>query len=122
MSINVPKYEREEKSLIIVDSLEKYLGNKVKRIFDVKSAIKTNHVLLEYATSLNKKGISILGDMGAFLFTNQTQNLVDYELALPAEFDVNLKGVCLYHNKDFERLSVNQKKKIIKQHKIAIRI
>ncbi|HEU5119443.1 MAG TPA: hypothetical protein VFT71_00525 [Candidatus Nitrosocosmicus sp.] len=35
MSINVPKYEREEKSLIIVDSLEKYLSNKVKRIFDV---------------------------------------------------------------------------------------
>jgi hypothetical protein len=93
------------------------------RIFDVKSAVKANNDLLEYATSLNKKGISILGDMGAFLFTNQTQNLVDYELALPsAEFDVNLKDVCLYHHKDFERLSVNQKQKIIKQHKITIKI
>lgn len=122
MVVDVPKYEKDEKSLIIVDSLEKYSDNKDKRIFDIQSAVKANHVLVEYAKSLNKKGVSILGDMGAFIFMNQMQNLVDYELALPLEFDVNLKGVCLYHHKDFDMLAVDQKKKIIKQHKIAIKI
>jgi hypothetical protein len=122
MPLDVQKYEKEQKSLIIVDSLKKYLDSKANRIFDVKSAVNANHILVDYAKSLNKKGVSILGDMGAFLFMNQIQNLVDYELALPDEFDVNLKGVCLYHYRDFDRLPENQKKKIIKKHRIAIKI
>ena len=115
MSIDVLKYEKEWESLIIIDSLEKYL-DKGKKIFDVGAAVKANEVLVKCANLLNKKGISILEDMGPFLFMDKVQSLVDYELALPTEFNVNLKGVCLDHHRDFNRLSAIQKKKIIKQH------
>ncbi|HET6590142.1 MAG TPA: MEDS domain-containing protein [Candidatus Nitrosocosmicus sp.] len=122
VSIDVAKYEKEEKSLILVDSLEKYYNANSNHVLDIKSLLKANNELVEYANSLNKKGVSILGDAGAFLFKDHVQSLIDYESSLPAEFDANLRGICLYHQKDFDRLSVDQKKKIIDHHKIAIKI
>lgn len=123
MSIDVYKYEKEEKSLIIADSLENYY-DKVTKIFDIESILNANHKLVEYAKSLNKNGLSYLGDMGAFLFKNQIQSLIDYEFSLPTEFDtnLNLKGICLYHIQDFDRLTYDQKQEIIKHHKIAVKI
>ena len=69
-----------------------------------------------------RKKVSILGEMGVFFFKNQIQSLIDYEFSLPTEFDTNLKGICLYHQKDFDRLSTNQKEELINHHKIAIKI
>ena len=122
-SIDVQKYEKEEKSLIIADSLENYY-DQVAKIFDIESILNANHKLVEYAKSLNKNGLSYLGDMGAFLFKNQIQSLMDYEFSLPTEFDtnLNLKGICLYHIQDFDRLTSDQKQEIIKHHKIAVKI
>ncbi|HET6590024.1 MAG TPA: MEDS domain-containing protein [Candidatus Nitrosocosmicus sp.] len=120
-SIDVNRYEKEEKSLIIVDSLENYY-DKATDTFDTQSILKANQKLVDYAKSLKKKGLSFLGDSGAFLFKNQLQSLVDYESSLPIEFDTNLKGICLYHQKDFDRLSMDQKEEIIKHHKLTIKI
>ncbi|WP_415311602.1 MEDS domain-containing protein [Candidatus Nitrosocosmicus sp. FF01] len=122
-SIDVQKHEKEHKSLIIADSLENYY-DKVAKIFEIESILNANHKLVEYAKSLNKNGLSYLGDMGAFLFKNQIQSLIDYEFSLPTEFDtnLNLKGICLYHIQDFDRLTYDQKQKIIKHHKIAVKI
>ena len=119
--IDVNKFEKEEKSLIIMDALEKY-RDKSANEFDVTSLLKANNDLVEYADALKKKKVSILGDMGAFFFKKQIQSLIDYEFSLPTEFDTNLKGICLYHQKDFDRLSTNQKEKLIDHHKIAIKI
>jgi hypothetical protein len=121
MSIDVKKYEKEVKSLIIVDALEKY-RDKSANAFDVKSLLKANHDLVEYADALKKNRVSILGEMGVFFFKNQIQSLIDYEFSLPTEFESNLKGVCLYHQKDFDKLSTDQKTKLINHHKIAIKI
>ncbi len=60
--------------------------------------------------------------MGPFVFKNQIQSLIDYEFSLPIEFNINLKGICLYHEKDFDRLPPDQKEKIIKHHKITMKI
>ena len=46
MSIDTQKYENEEKSLIIIDSLEKYL-DKATATFEVKSLVKANQDLVE---------------------------------------------------------------------------
>lgn len=97
-SIDVSRYEKEEKSLIIVDSLENYY-NRAENTFDTQSILKANEKLVEYANSLDKKGLSYLGDMAPFLFKNQIQSLINYESSLPIEFDTNLKGKCLYHQK-----------------------
>lgn len=122
MPIDLEKYEKDEKSLIIVDSLEKYFDKTTKE-FNVKSLVKANTDLVDYAESkLKKKGVSILGDSGAFLFKNQIPSLLEYETSLPLQFDLNLKGMCLYHEKDFGKLSLDQKEEIIKHHKIAIKI
>lgn len=119
--IDVQKYEKEVKSLTIVDALEKYL-DKDSNSFDIKSLLKANEDLVEYANTTNKKGVSFFGDMGPFVFKNQIQSLIDYEFSLPTGFDINLKGICLYHEKDFDRLPADQKEKIINHHKMAMKI
>jgi hypothetical protein len=122
-SIDVQKYEKEEKSLIIIDSLENYYDRSAD-IFDIESILRANHKLVGYAKSLNKNGLSYLGDMGAFIYKNQIQSLIDYESSLPTEFDpnLNLKGICLYHQNDFDRLTYDQKQEILNHHKLAIKI
>lgn len=67
MSIDVYKYEKEKKSLIIKDSLEKH-QYKDANVFDVKSILKANEELLEYANTLKMKGVSIIEDAGSFFF------------------------------------------------------
>ncbi len=121
MSIDVQKYETNPKSLIIIDSLQRFF-DKTGRALQKESALKEDQRLEGLAKELNKKGVSILGDMGVFLFKNLVQNLVDYELAFLKQHDTKPKNVCLYHQNDFDRLSVNHKEEIVGHHKIAIRI
>jgi F0F1-type ATP synthase gamma subunit len=109
--------EGEEKSLVIVDSLRKYSGQK-----NAESIWNANQETVKYANELGKKGVSIVGDMGSFLFEKRMEELVNYELQLPRRFEINLKGICLYHLKDFDRLTEYQKQTIINLHEIAIRL
>jgi hypothetical protein len=94
--VDIDKAEFEEKTLLIVDSLKKYVGQASNK----ESIWKAIQEMVKYSNDLGKKGISILGDMSAFLFEMRIQDLIDYELSLPRWFDLNLKGVCLYHQKD----------------------
>jgi len=121
VSIDVHKYEQDEKSLIIVDSLDNYIDASGSAL-DAKSLSKGFQHLVRRAKHLEKSGVSILGDMGAFLFTNQIQGLADYELDLPSSYNINLKGLCMYHQKDFDRMPEDSKKKIIEHHQISIKI
>lgn len=107
--------------MIIIDSLQKYFGGH-GRLLPVESILNANQELIEKSGILNKNGVSILGDLGSLHSENQHQSLVEYELSLTSDFGANLKGICFYHQKDFDRLSEDQKEKIIKQHKIAMRI
>ena len=79
--------QEEEKSLIIVDSLRGYVDHD-----NVESIWKNIEERVNYAKELGKKGISILGDAGAFLFKHEVQGLLNYESSLPLKFDINLKG------------------------------
>ena len=110
--------EDEDNSLIIVDSLSKYSGQEN----DAESIWSANQEMVEYANGLGKKGVSIIGDMGSFLFEDRIEELVNYELYLPRRFEINLKGICLYHQKDFDRLSEYQMKTVTNQHEKVIRI
>ena len=69
---------------------------------NVDAILKANQDIAKYANELGKKGASILGDMGAFLFKKRIQDLIDYELRRPKQFEMNLKGICMYNKKDFE--------------------
>jgi hypothetical protein len=71
---------------------------------------------------MGKSGVSILGDTGAFPFKQRNKDLVSYELSLPSKYDMDLKRLCLFHKKDFYRLSKDQKQKLVNHHPIVIKI
>ncbi len=119
--IDVTEFEKDEKSLIFRDSLEAYMDDDGKA-HSTESLVKGIQHLEIQANQLDKNGASILADMGAFLFKNQIKSLVEYEMDLPLKFEKNFKGVCMYHQKDFDRILEDSKKKIIEHHQISIKI
>ena len=117
ISIDIEKWEKEEKSLIIIDSLKKYSD------YDSpESDNNFNKNLVESAKMMGKAGVSILTDTGAFSYKHREEDLVNYELALPSQYDIDLKRVCLYHQKDFNKLSEDQKQKLLNHHEFSIKI
>jgi hypothetical protein len=116
--VNINREERDEKSLIIVDSLKKYFGNNNS----LESDYDSNKNLVEYAKTIGKSGVSFLGDIGAFPYSCCLQDLVSYELSIPSTYDMDLKRVCLYHHKDFDLLSDGDKLKLMNHHKTSIKI
>src|SRR5207342_780318 len=96
ISIDVEKSEKAEKSLIIVDSLKKYICN-----VSPDADYNYNKNLVEYAKAMGKSGVSIIADKGAFPFKHRIDDLVNFELSLPSKYDIDLKRICVYHQKDF---------------------
>jgi MEDS: MEthanogen/methylotroph, DcmR Sensory domain len=130
--IDVRKYERDG-SLIIMDSLKGYFpvekgGNNNNR--ESKSDgnlefIPYLDVLLKQAERQGKNGVTVLSDMGSFHHYNQhgAQRLVEYEQSLPKTYEGNLKGFCLYHQKDFEtRFSKKQQASLNSCHSLSIEL
>jgi MEDS: MEthanogen/methylotroph, DcmR Sensory domain len=109
---NVSKYEKEE-SLMIADALEEYLGD--------QPLIYVKKGLASYAET-GKKGLSVLADLGAYSHRYKYKDLVDYELSLPTKYDVQMKGFCLYHQKDFDKFSDEQKQKLTEHHQKTLEI
>jgi hypothetical protein len=56
------------------------------------------------------------------ILTNSSKDLVDYELSLPTRYDKQVRGFCLYHQKDFDRFSEEQKQRLIEHHGKALKI
>lgn len=109
-NIDVRKYEKEQ-SIVIIDSLKGYFGSPQGLLPFVKQTVG-------YAKSSDKSGVSVLGDMASFFYYQKKEGLLQYETSLPSEFeDMNLKGFCLYHKKDFDtRLTDIQKQKLFEHH------
>ena len=112
--LDVSKHEKE-KSLIIIDSLEEYFGKP-------SDGMPFKRSLANHAKKIGKNGLSILGDIGAYPYKSKSEDLVDYESSLPAKFDLPMKGFCLYHQKDFDIFSREQKQKLIEHHGKALNI
>jgi MEDS: MEthanogen/methylotroph, DcmR Sensory domain len=109
---NISKYEKEE-SVMIADALEEYLGD--------QPLIYLKKSLASYA-EMGKNGVSVLADLGAYSHRSKHDDLVNYELSLPTKYDVQTKGFCLYHQKDFDKFSEEQKQKLIEHHDKALEI
>ena len=117
LPIDIEKWEKSEKSLIIVDSLKKYAGN-----VSPDSDYNYNKNLVDYAKAKGKSGVSIIADKGAFPFKHRIDDLANFELSLPSKYDMDLKKICIYHQKDFNRLSKEQKQKLVNHHVMSIKI
>ena len=81
-----------------------------------------NKNLVEYAKAMEKSGVATIADKGTFPFKHRIDDLVNFELSLPSKYDIELKRICVYHQKDFSRLSEEQKLKLLSHHVIAIKI
>jgi hypothetical protein len=112
--VHVSIYEKE-KGLVIIDSLKEYFDSQPDLLF------KRN--LAKYAKQTGKNGLSVIGDIGgAYTHKSKHNDLVDYELSLPTKFDIDMKGFCLYHQKDFNTFSDEQKQQLINHHGKALKI
>lgn len=112
--IDVSRYEKEG-SLVIVDSLKGYFGSDQRQENNSNSNNTSNKnmdfmtfldVLLRHAERKRNDGVTVLADMGSFYLNSHkgSQELMRYEMTLPEKYyGKNLKGYCLYHQKDFER-------------------
>jgi hypothetical protein len=111
LGISVRRYEKEQ-SLLIMDSLKAYFGLK-------SGLIPFLNQTVEYAKKSGKDGVTVIGDMGSFFYSqNANSNLLQYEITLPEAFeDMNLKGFCFYHRRDFNgRLTEQEKKTLLDHH------
>ena len=105
---------------MIVDSLKGYFGSDQQQENNSNSNSNSNNntsnknmdfmtflnVLLRHAERRGKDGVTVLADMGSFYLNNHnsSKELMRYEMSLPEKYyGKNLKGYCLYHQKDFER-------------------
>ncbi len=114
---DVSKYENEN-FLIIIDALKNYFqkdeGDETDWSFKER--------MVKNAKKKGKSGFSILGDMGAFNYKGKIKELVDYELSLPSKYDIDIRGFCLYHQKDFDRFAEEQKQKLVDHHCMVMKI
>jgi hypothetical protein len=107
-------YDRDI-SLIIADSLNQYFGK--------VSTSEFTQRLVKYAIEKRKAGVSIMGDMGSYFFKMMYTELLDYELSLPTQFSAPQKGLCIYHQLDFDnRLTEKQKQFMVDHHGMAIKL
>jgi hypothetical protein len=106
--IEVRKYEKEQR-LLIMDSLRGYFGSADGLMPFVKQTV-------DFAKDSGRDNVSVIGDMGSFFYYEKKDDLIEWEMELPRKFDMNLKGLCLYHERDFARLSEADKQKLLKNH------
>ena len=64
----------------------------------------------------NKKGITLLSDLGTFILNNKITDLLSYELSMPVRFDSNVRPFCFYHKDDFNVLQEEERKRICSHH------
>ena len=115
--LDVSKCEKEN-TLVIIDSLKEYFGQQRQQqtnLLFIKS-------IAEQAKQIGKSGLSVLGDLGAYIHKSRYNDLVDYELSCPTKYDLAINGFCLYHQKDFNRLAEEQKQQLVEHHGKALNI
>ena len=112
--IDVRRFEKEQR-LLIMDSLKGYFGSVDGLMPFVKQTV-------DFAKNSGRENVSVIGDMGSFFHYGKKKDLVEYEMQLPRIFDMTLKGICLYHERDFARLSEVDKQKLLKHHNKILRL
>ncbi|HJT48231.1 MAG TPA: hypothetical protein VJ729_08595 [Nitrososphaeraceae archaeon] len=103
---NVMKKSNE--SLILMDS--------IKGLFGADDHMTFVSNLVNRA----ENGVLVIADAGPFFHTSKNDKLVEHELSMPSRFDVNLMRFCVFHKRDFDKLSKEEKKLIIHHGQVLI--
>jgi hypothetical protein len=76
----------------------------------------TNLKGAQNTNSTSQKKVSILVDNGIFFFAHKIKELIDYEKLISTECFLDRKMICLYHEKDFDRLAEEVRQNMINLH------
>jgi CheY-like chemotaxis protein len=102
-----------DSSLIFIENKDWYIPDgKVD-----KDSIKNQWIyLVKKFVSNGKKGLRAFCIMDTFFEHNLIDELVDYESALSPKFDFQFVSVCAYLRSNLEKLSQEQKERMIRSH------
>jgi hypothetical protein len=111
--IDAVRYENEG-TLVILDSETAYQRS-------LEESAKYNIIILttmltKQVRARDKKGITLLSDLGTFILNNRIADLLSHELSMPSRFDSNIRPICFYHNDDFNVLREEEKRRICSHH------
>lgn len=107
--IDVEKYLSQE-TLFIIDAQQGYQDA------DGSGIWKLYKSLISRAKKEGRRGVTFFGDLGSFFGFEKIEELMQYELSLPQNYEDTLKGICCYHLKDFENLSETQQQTLFDHH------
>jgi hypothetical protein len=111
--IDAARYENDD-TLVILDSETAYQTNleeSKKYNINILTSMMTKQVRVR-----DKKGITLLSDLGTFILNNKITDLLSYELSMPVRFDSNVRPFCFYHKDDFNVLQEEERKRICSHH------
>lgn len=111
--IDAARYENEG-TLVILDSETAYQTN-------LEESTKYNIMILttmltKQVRARDKKGITLLSDLGTFILNDRIADLLSHELSMPTRFESNIRPLCFYHNDDFNVLREEEKRRICSHH------
>ena len=82
-------------------------------------------LLMRLAEEGDKKGITVLSDLGTFFLKKRIADVISHELwlrlllvgvSVPSRIDANIRSFCCYHKDDFSVLQEDQRKRILRHH------
>ncbi|MEO9295209.1 MAG: MEDS domain-containing protein [Nitrososphaera sp.] len=104
---DLEKYESEG-SLVIIDSVKAY--------FSEIGLMTFVDELRSHARAKKKRGISVLADMASFNHMQKMHQIVEHEVSLPAIYDSDMRGFCIYRDTNMDDLSNHQKDLMYQHH------
>lgn len=111
--IDAARFENDG-ALVILDSETAYQPNleeREKYNINILTSMMTKQVRVR-----DKKGITLVSDLGTFILNNRIADLLSYELSMPVRFDSNVRPFCCYHKDDFNMLQEEERKRICGHH------
>lgn len=99
--VDALRYETDS-SLVILDSEIAYKPMSERK--SVHNIVILTNTLMKQVEEHNKKGITLLCDLGTSILNNNIADLISYEQFLQSAIDVNVRPFCCYHKNDFELL------------------
>ena len=112
--IDTARYEIDG-TLVILDSEMAYQPS-VEQTGRYNIIIILTSMLMKQAQERDKKGITLLSDLGTFFLHKRIADLVSHEVSVPRRIDANIRSFCCYHKDDFSILQEEQRKEILLHH------
>jgi hypothetical protein len=121
--IDTAKYENYG-TLVILDSEMAYQPS-VEQTGRYNIILILTSLLMKHAQERDKKGITLLSDVGTFFLNKRIADLISHELwlrlllvgvSVPSRIDANIRSFCCYHKDDFRVLQEDQRKRILRHH------